>query len=129
MYFPQIPADDVATIRNAQIGPSAGAVVPNLTPQIPALNQPPVQMPQLQASQIPAFLPNPLGYSSYNPGGMPFIRNRTLGNVLSPLMQPNYGIPPIMYGNQQPMPVMNGGGGLGFPGGQWGIQPIRGGVG
>jgi len=90
-------------------------------------------MPQLQASQIPAFLPNPVNYSAFNPRGMPFIRNRTLGNVLSPLMQPNYGMPWFdqngQMGQPAPMPIMNGGGGLGFPGGQWGLQPISGGTG
>jgi len=100
-----------------------------MTPQIPALNRPALQMPQLQGSQIPAFLPNPVNYSAYNPGGMPFIRNRTLGNVLSPLIQPNYGLPAFDQSGQlgpMPMPIMNGSG-LGFPGGQWGIQPVVGG--
>lgn len=124
MFYP-IATNDMAQMMPRQTG---STVIPNMTPQIPALNQPPVQMPQL--TQLPAFLPNPRGYSPAAPG-MPYIRNNVLGNVLGPLTQPNYGIPPIMnpYGNQ-PMPIMNGGGlgQIGFPGGQWGIQPIRGSV-
>lgn len=101
-----------------------------MSSRLPALNQPPVQLPQLTMGQIPAFLPNPVNYSPAATG-MPFIRNRTLGNVLGPLTMPNYGLPSFDQSGQlgpMPMPIMNGGG-LGFPGGQWGLQPISGGVG
>lgn len=98
----------------------------------PALNQPPVQYPQL--TQLPYFLPNPRGFGQNIGQGMPFIRNQTLMNTLAPLMQPNYGVG--MSGGPMPgaspYPIMGGGlgsGGLQMPGlARWGIQPMGGGA-
>lgn len=110
---------------------------------MPQLNQPQVMYPQLQASQLPYFQPNPQGYG-LGQGGMPFIRNQAMTNTLSPLMQPNYGLqtvspyaqgtpngppqaqPQNPYPNAGQFPVF---GGPQMPGlGRWGIQPIRGGI-
>jgi hypothetical protein len=130
MFLPQPPRNPPPTDANGNPIYS--------TPNIPTPSQPPqIQYPQLSQQQLPSFLPNPVGYPGFGQG-MPYIRNRTLGNVLSPLMQPNYGVPivnPYGGGQQQPqLPVMGGGFGQmmnsgqmpNFPGGQWGLQPIRG---
>lgn len=111
---------------------------------MPQLNQPQVMYPQLQASQLPAFQPNPQGYG-LGQGGMPFVRNQAMMNTLTPLMQPNYGMPMVSpyapgtpngppqgqpqgapYPNAGQFPIMSAGPQM--PGlGRWGIQPIRGG--
>lgn len=117
---------------------------------MPLPPQPDLQLPQLQASQIPALLPNPPNYGMG--GGMPFIRNAAFANTLGPLMQPNYGLPFVspygQYGSSGglgaygPSQAMNSGGfgnmgaqpppafgiaqpQLQFPGGpRWGLNPI-----
>lgn len=107
---------------------------------MPQLNQPQVMYPQLQQSDLPYFQPNPQGFGQ-GQGGMPFIRNQAMMNTLSPLMQPNYGMPTVNpYGPQngppqappggpnRQFPIMSGGPQMpGF--GQWGLQPVRGGFG
>lgn len=66
---------------------------------LPALNQPPIQLPQLSYQLPPA--------QAQIAGRLPFIQNAALGSVLGPLTQPNYGIPVVNpYGGFGNPPLM-----------------------
>ncbi len=139
--------DDEKDAKKASAAAAAAAALPAPGIQgglgMPQLNQPPIQYPQLQQSDLPYFQPNPQGYGM-GQGGMPFIRNQAMANTLSPLMQQNYGMPMISpyapgtpngppqsaqpYPGAGQFPIM-GNPGPQMPGmGRWGVQPIMGGA-
>ena len=105
----------------------------------PGQNQPQIQLPQLQMQ----FPQQYFGLGQGGFGQMPSIRNAAFANTLSPLMQPNYGLPFIspygqgMQNGQQPSTPYQPQPGLPPgtqpyqpppPGGfaQFGLQPLRG---
>lgn len=88
-------------IANAIGRPAQGAMPTGVIPRAPQL---PIQMPQL--TQLPPFLPPVFGQ------GM--MRDRMMGQVLGPLMRPNFGLPPAVSpigGGQGQVPVSTGLGG------------------
>lgn len=97
---PEVLAQLMGRMGQGQVPPGIGGPIsrpPHMPIQRPQMGQPPPFLPS-----APGFNPQ-MGPGGTAPGNMPFIRNAAMSQVLSPLMQQNYGLPMISpFGQQAP---------------------------